>query len=81
MIAGPDERDRYSLPAGSRDYVAACEAGVRDGLKGQRIAWSADFGYVPVEPEVAALTARAAQRFTELGAEVEAADPGFELPC
>ena len=81
VIAGPDERDRYSLPAETPDYVAACEAGARDGLKGLKIAWSADFGYVPVEPEVAALTARAAQRFVELGAEVEAADPGFNSPA
>jgi aspartyl-tRNA(Asn)/glutamyl-tRNA(Gln) amidotransferase subunit A len=40
-----------------------------------RIGWSPDFGYARVEPEVAALTARAVERLAELGHEVE------ELPA
>ena len=60
VIAGPDERDIYSLPADTYDYVTACEAGARDGLKGLRVAWSANLGSVPVEPEVAALPEKAA---------------------
>jgi len=81
VLAGPDERDRYSLPADSTDYLAACDLGVKQGLKGLRVAWSGTLGYAPIEPEVLELTRKAAQRFTELGAEVEEADPGFESPA
>lgn len=81
VLAGPDERDRNSLPAEKFDYLAAVEQGRRDGLQGLRIAWSRDFGYIPVEPEVAAATEKAAQRFSELGAEVEEANPGFVSPA
>ncbi len=80
VLAGPDERDRNSLPADSTDYLAACDLGVKQGLKGLKVAWSGTLGYASVEPEVLELTKKAAQRFTELGAEVEEADPGFAAP-
>ncbi len=80
VLAGPDERDRYSLPAEKLDYRVACERGVQEGLRGWRIAWSADLGYAPVEPEIREITQRAALRFAELGAEVVEANPGFESP-
>ena len=80
VVAGPDERDRFSLPADQTDYLAVCEQGAREGLKGLRIAWSPDLGYAPVEPEVRAITEKAARRFTELGAELEEANPGFDPP-
>lgn len=81
VLAGPDERDRLSLPAQAHDYLAACAQGAREGLRGLRIAWSATLGYVPVEPEVLAIAGRAARRFGDLGAEVEDADPGFASPA
>ena len=37
VIAGPDERDRLSLPSAGIDWLAACEGGVR----GLRVAWVA----------------------------------------
>lgn len=80
VLAGADERDRSSLPTDNTDYLTACQQGVREGLRGLRIAWSPDLGYVPVEPEVLALTEQAAKRFSELGAEVEQANPGFSSP-
>src|SRR5438046_969528 len=40
-IAGPDPRDPYTIDQPPIDYVAACDGGVR----GLRIAWSADLGY------------------------------------
>lgn len=67
VIAGPDERDPNSLPAAPRDYLAKLDAGIR----GLRVAYSADLGYAWVDPEVAAICADAAQHLTESGAKVE----------
>jgi aspartyl-tRNA(Asn)/glutamyl-tRNA(Gln) amidotransferase subunit A len=78
VIAGPDERDRLSLPATGEDWLLACDGGVQ----GLRVAWSPDLGYAPVDPEVAALTAQAAQVFsTDLGCRLETAHPGFPDPA
>jgi Asp-tRNA(Asn)/Glu-tRNA(Gln) amidotransferase A subunit family amidase len=75
VIAGPDERDLYSLPADATDYLSACEGGVRD----LRVGWSPAFGYVKVDPQVAVITQSAAKVFeSSLGGRIEAADPGFE---
>jgi aspartyl-tRNA(Asn)/glutamyl-tRNA(Gln) amidotransferase subunit A len=76
VIALPDARDWHALPWDGRDY----RVGLEDGVRGLRIAYSADLGYAKVEPEVARIAKRAARTFTELGARVEAADPGFESP-
>ena len=73
VIAQPDARDWLALPADERDYLD----GLDDGVRGWRIAYSADLGYAGVDPEVAALVKQAAMRFAELGANVEEANPGF----
>ncbi len=80
VIAGPDERDRISLPRENIDYMGAVEQGRSAGLKGLRIAWSYNLGYSPIEPEIKEITEKAALRFTELGAELEEAHPGFKPP-
>src|SRR5204862_5487903 len=74
VLSLPDSRDWHALPHDGRDY----RVGLDDGVKGLRIAYSADLGYAEVEPEVAALAKKAAMRFADLGAHVEEADPGFE---
>ena len=71
VIAQPDARDWFALPADRRDY----RDGLDDGVRGWRIAYSADLGYADVDPEAAALVQRAAMRFVDLGARVDAADP------
>src|SRR5438270_9096376 len=76
-IVGPDRRDPISLDLPARDWLAACEAG---DLKGLRVAWSADFGYAAVDPEVRRQTAAAAARFAELGCVVEQVSPGWDDP-
>lgn len=76
VLAEPDWRDWYALPPSGADYAEGLDA----GLEGLRIAWSANLGYAAVDPEVAAATAEAVTAFTELGAVVEAADPGFDSP-
>jgi aspartyl-tRNA(Asn)/glutamyl-tRNA(Gln) amidotransferase subunit A len=75
--AGPDERDQSSLPAERVDYVKA----LRRSLAGWRLAWSDDLGFADcVDPEVAAVCARAARAFRELGARVEEVTPRWPSP-
>jgi aspartyl-tRNA(Asn)/glutamyl-tRNA(Gln) amidotransferase subunit A len=84
VIAGPDERDRHSLPAAGIIFKAAAEAGASDrrgeGARGLRVAWSPDLGHVIVNPEVRRVTEAAAGRFADLGCAVERCDPGFADP-
>ncbi|HXM58215.1 MAG TPA: amidase family protein [Candidatus Dormibacteraeota bacterium] len=75
-MAGPDPRDPLSIDAQPEDYVVACSGRVA----GLRVAWSADLGYAPVDPEVRRLTEAAARCFERLGCHVEAADPGWDHP-
>jgi aspartyl-tRNA(Asn)/glutamyl-tRNA(Gln) amidotransferase subunit A len=77
VLAQPDARDWTSLPPDARNYGI----GLEDGIRGLRIAWSPTLGYARnVDGEVAAACARAVQRLAELGAHVEAIDPGIEDP-
>ena len=76
VINEPDPRDWTALPYDSRDW----RVGLEDGVQGLRIAYSRNFGYVDVDPEVAALVENAAGVFADLGAIVEETDPGFEDP-
>ena len=77
VISGPDPRDPVSLDSEPEDFLRACE---RD-LKGLRVAWSEDFGYGAVDPEVRQLTRRAAQRFADLGCHVEEVTPTWDNPA
>src|SRR5713226_3036303 len=62
ILAGPDPRDPYSLPQDGRDYLA----GIEDGVREWRIAYSPDLGYAKVDPEIAACCATAARQFEAL---------------
>jgi aspartyl-tRNA(Asn)/glutamyl-tRNA(Gln) amidotransferase subunit A len=75
-MAGPDDRDRHSLPADSGSYLEACETPV----KGLSVAWSPDLGYAAVDPEVARMTEDAAAVFESLGCHVEVVNPGWDNP-
>jgi len=75
-IAGPDDRDRHSLPAAGRSFREACEG----GIAGLSVAWSPDLGYARVDPEVADLCAAAAERFESFGGHVEVVSPYWEDP-
>jgi aspartyl-tRNA(Asn)/glutamyl-tRNA(Gln) amidotransferase subunit A len=77
VITGADDRDVYAAPPEQRDY----RAGIEDGVKGLRIAFSPTLGYARVDPEVAASVERAARRFAELGAEVETVERVFDDPA
>ncbi len=76
VIAEPDPRDWLALPAQRRDW----RIGLEDGVRGLRVAYSRTLGYAWVDDEIAGLVDAAAAVFAELGAEVEAVDPGFANP-
>lgn len=74
VMAGPDMRDRQSIPCSDIDWLGSLDK----PLSGLRIAFSADFGYIAVDPEVRQLIAAAARRFAaDIGAELEEVDPGI----
>ena len=75
-LAGADSRDPNSIKETPPDF----SAGLGRGVAGMRIAWSPDFGYAGVHPEVAEITARAAHVFVEMGAIVEDAPLHLEEP-
>jgi aspartyl-tRNA(Asn)/glutamyl-tRNA(Gln) amidotransferase subunit A len=76
-LAGPDDRDRHSLPAGDgASYLEACDA----GIAGLSVAWSADLGHGRVDPEVAEICGEAAVRFESLGCHVEVVMPTWDDP-
>ncbi|WP_067457645.1 amidase [Actinomadura macra] len=77
-VCGPDARDWSSLPPPGAPFTGGPDEGA--DLSGLRIAFSPDLGYASVDPDVAALVAAAAEVFTELGAKVEQAEPGFADP-
>jgi len=76
IMAGPDERDWYSLPAEGGSYLEACEG----EIKGMRVAWSPTPGYGRVDPEVLERCQAAARTFEELGCIVEEASPQLPNP-
>jgi aspartyl-tRNA(Asn)/glutamyl-tRNA(Gln) amidotransferase subunit A len=75
-ICRPDHRDGYALPPETRDFLN----GIEDGVAGLRIAFSPDFGYARVDPEISACIAASARRFEELGARVEEVGDVFASP-
>ena len=77
VISRPDARDWHSLPFDPRDY----REGLEEGVRGMRVAFSPDLGYVKnVHPEVAAAVRKAAEAFAKLGAQVDEFAPGFSNP-
>jgi amidase len=70
-MSGEHPADPLSLPALPTSFLSAA----RSGNKPKRVAYSPDLGITPVDPEVAAITAKAAARFAEAGAIVEEAHP------
>jgi aspartyl-tRNA(Asn)/glutamyl-tRNA(Gln) amidotransferase subunit A len=76
-MAGPDDRDRHSLPADrGTSFLDACDA----GIAGLSVGWSANLGHGRVEPEVADLCIGAAERFESLGCHVEVVSPTWDDP-
>jgi amidase len=70
-MCGEHPADPLSLPVLPTSFRSAARSGTRP----KRIAYSPDLGITPVDPEVAAITRKAAMRFAEAGAIVEEAHP------
>jgi amidase len=70
-MSGEHPADPLSLPRLPASFLSAA----RSGKKPKRIAYSPDLGITPVDPEVAAITRKAAARFAEAGVIVEEAHP------
>jgi amidase len=70
-MSGDDPRDALSKPRPAETFLAAA----RSGRKPARVAYSADLGITPVDPEVVELTRRAAYRLADAGVTVEEAHP------
>ena len=75
-IAADDVRDWTSLPTERRDW----RAGLGDGVRGLRIAYSPNLGFADVDPAIARIVEKAARHFEDLGAFVEDADSGLADP-
>jgi aspartyl-tRNA(Asn)/glutamyl-tRNA(Gln) amidotransferase subunit A len=77
VMAGPDPRDRHSLPAADFDWMKCLDG----DLKGLRVAYSPDWGYAAVDPRVRKVVDEAVKVFeTDLGCTVEIANPGWSDP-
>jgi amidase len=77
VLSGDDPRDPSSLPAPAHDYTAAGET-IAD-LAGRRIAFSADLaGFIPIDPEVAALAHEAAHSFARIGCRIAETFPNVD---
>jgi amidase len=70
-MSGEYAADPLSLPAPTTSFLSA----TRSRRKPKRIAYSPDLGITPVDPEVRAVTRKAAERFAEAGVIVEEAHP------
>jgi amidase len=72
-MSGEDAADPLSLPAPATSFLSAA----RTAKKPKRIAYSPDLGITPVDPEVKAITRKAAERFAKAGVIVEEAHPDW----
>ena len=67
IVAGHDSIDPIASRVPPPDFSAA----VNRGVKGLRIAWSPDYGYANVDPEVVDIAEKGARLFEDLGCSVE----------
>lgn len=76
ILALPDPRDPMSLAPTLSTFRSQMQREVR----GIRVAYSADLGYVSVDPQVARVIERVVGALAEAGLEIDEADPGFTDP-
>ena len=76
VISGPDRHDAWKLTGPAPDILVDLESGVR----GLRIAWSEDFGHIPVAPAIGVAVQRAVSVLGDLGATVETTDRHLAHP-
>lgn len=76
VLAEFDHRDTHAIPRRHIDYTG----NLGRSIKGLKIAYSPNLGYVDVDPAVERAVAGAVDAFRDLGAEVVRVDPGFSDP-
>lgn len=83
-VTGRDSRDWSASPPPQDSFAARLHTelpGAGDTpLRGLRIAYSRDLGFVPLDPEVGRIVDEAVGVLADLGARIEGADPGFADP-
>ena len=74
VMAGPDDRDRHSLPKADFDWMES----LRGGVRGWKVAYSPDWGHATIDPRVRDVVGKAVKVFErDLGCVVEEAHPGW----
>ena len=76
VLSEPDVRDVHAVPRRGIDYLA----GLGEGVRGLKIAFSPNLGHVDVNPEIERAVAAAAGVLRDLGATVTEVDPSFSDP-
>jgi Asp-tRNA(Asn)/Glu-tRNA(Gln) amidotransferase A subunit family amidase len=76
VVAGPDDRDPFSLPDTGDDYLNDFDGDI-NGLK---VAYSPDLGFFEIDSGVKKLVEDAVKVFSQMGCHVDVVDPGFENP-
>ena len=77
VIAGPDPRDRHSIPCDDVDWIDA----LRPRERRLRVAYASDFGYVAVDPEVRQLVGTAVRTLeTAIDCDLEEVTPDWDDP-
>jgi aspartyl-tRNA(Asn)/glutamyl-tRNA(Gln) amidotransferase subunit A len=71
VIAGPDERDRFSLPPSREHYLE----NVDGGISGSKLAFTSTLGFAVTDPEIEEITRKAAFSFEKLGCKVTEIKP------
>ncbi|RAI72470.1 amidase [Pseudomonas fluorescens] len=74
-VAHPDSRDGLIGAARQSPWLNSV-----DRLDGLRVCFSANFGYVKVDPAIQSVINQAVKNLAQLGAIVESGDPGFDDP-
>jgi aspartyl-tRNA(Asn)/glutamyl-tRNA(Gln) amidotransferase subunit A len=75
--SGPDARDRHTLPGPEFDWMEC----VKGDITGLKVAYSPDWGYAAVDPQVRKVVDGAVRVFErDLGCTVEEAHPGWDDP-
>ncbi|MFE3259049.1 amidase [Nocardia sp. NPDC059091] len=85
VLAGPDPRDRHSIPCQDVDWIGAARAGAEhpESVAGLRVGFSPDLGYLAVDPRVRAVVEHAVREVVgdRLGCRVEDVTPGWADPA
>ncbi|NLG55160.1 MAG: amidase [Rhodococcus sp.] len=83
-VTGRDSRDWSAAPPPAESYVGRLTSelpGSGDSpLRGLRVAYSRDLGFVSLDPEVGRIVDEAVGLLADLGARIEGVDPGFSDP-